>query len=544
VSMNRNKRRALTTAGLSVAVATAGLGGFAVQKRAGADTGTSPAATASMTPAESQAIENAAAMQAAFARVAKQTEPAVVTITTTAPRPQMVRRSMPGQPFGGNPFGANPFGDGVDPFEEFFRRGGPLRPNSASPEQARGQDMFHPIQERGSGLGSGFIYDRNGLIITNAHVVRGAKTVNVKLQDGRTFKNAKVLGVDTRTDIAVVKIDATNLPTVTLGDSSKLNVGDWAIAVGNPYGLSHTLTVGVVSALAREVPMDVRTPGDYIQTDASINPGNSGGPLLDIYGRVIGVNNSIWSPTGSNVGIGFAIPVNTAKQVAETLVKEGRVRRAYLGIGIGEIGQEATAFGLPAGTTGVLVSSIEPNGPAAKAGLQVGDVVQKINGEAVSRPADLQRRVSNLPIGQSVTLTVLRGGQTVTINATLAESKDSESAVRPTMPNEEPDTTGAGKLGVQIGPLTPEIAKQAGIPATVKGVFIGGVQPGSPAADAGLQPGDIISRVGQTTVNTPEELRNALKRILDAQTGDEKKVALYVNRRGQGNYIVATIPGK
>jgi serine protease Do len=540
--MNRNKFRAMTTAGLSVAVVTAGIGGYALQKRAGADLG-SPAPVAA--PADSQAIRDAAAMQTAFAQVAKSTEPAVVTITTTAPVRRMVQRSTPGQPFGGNPFGGSPFGDGLDPFEEFFRQGRPLRPNSASPDQVRGQDMFHPIQERSGGLGSGFIYDKDGLIITNAHVVRGAKTVNVKLQDGRTFKDAKVLGIDTRSDIAVVKIEGTNLPTVTLGDSSKLNVGDWAIAVGNPYGLSNTLTVGVVSALAREVPMDVRTPGDYIQTDASINPGNSGGPLLDIYGRVIGVNNSIWSPTGSNVGIGFAIPVNTAKQVADTLVKEGRVRRAYLGVGIGEVGPNASAFGLPAGTTGLVVSSVESNSPAAKAGLQPGDVIQKINGEAVVRPADLQRIVSNSPIGKTVTLSVLRGGQTLTISPTLAESKDSESAVRPAQPNEEgQDSAGAGKLGVQIGPLTPEIAQQARIPSSVKGVFVGGVQPGSPAAEAGLRPGDVISRVGQTTVNTPEELRDALKRLLDAQTDNEKKVALFVVRGGEGNYVVATVPGK
>lgn len=541
MNRNRNKFRAMTTAGLSVAVVTAGIGGYALQKRAGADLG-SPAPVAA--PAESQAIRDAAAMQTAFAQVAKSTEPAVVTITTTAPAPRMVRRSLPGQP-GGNPFGGNPFGGGQDPFEEFFRQGRPLRPNSASPDQVRGQDMFHPIQERASGLGSGFIYDKDGLIITNAHVVRGAKTVDVKLQDGRTFKNAKVLGIDTRSDIAVVKIEGTNLPTVTLGDSSKLNVGDWAIAVGNPYGLSNTMTVGVVSALSREVPIDARTPGDYIQTDASINPGNSGGPLLDIYGRVIGVNNSIWSPTGSNVGIGFAIPVNTARQVADTLVKDGRVRRAYLGVGIGEIGPNASAFGLPAGTTGLVVSSIESNSPAAKAGLQPGDVIQKINGEAVVRPADLQRIVSNSPIGKPVALSVLRGGQTLTISPTLAESKDSEATSRPAQPSEEgPDSAGAGKLGVQIGPITPEIAQQARIPSSVKGVFVGGVQPGSPAAEAGLQPGDVISRVGQTTVNTPEELRDALKRLLDAQTDSEKKVALFVIRGGEGNYVVATIPGK
>jgi S1-C subfamily serine protease len=264
----------------------------------------------------------------------------------------------------------------------------------------KAQDKWRQIQSGrgGGGLGSGMIYRADGLILTNAHVVRGADTVSVTLSDGRVFDKAKVLGRDERTDIAVVKIDGNNFPTVKLGDSEDVRAGDWAIAVGNPFGLDHSLTVGVISAKGREVPLasggDTRT--DYLQTDASINPGNSGGPLLDIYGRVIGVNNAIYSESGGNQGIGFAIPVNTARYVADQISKQGRVRRGYLGVRIGTIENEGAAFGLDPSTKGVLISAVaDANGPGAKAGLKPGDVVTKLNGQTVTTSRQLQDGVGN-----------------------------------------------------------------------------------------------------------------------------------------------------
>ena len=299
------------------------------------------------------ATRDAAATQNAFVDVAQAVQPAVVTIVTAGARPTRTSggggnggtRRFP-SPFGGNsaPNGGNDSGpnsqqEGADDFQQFFKRfqrdfglqGQSYQPNSFAGRVLRQRALiaYRQVQEGGGGLGSGMIYRADGLILTNAHVVRGANTVAVTLSDGRKFDKAKVLGRDERTDIAVVKIDAQNLPTVKLGDSDETRVGDWAIAVGNPFGLDHTLTVGVISARARELSLamnqDTRT--DYLQTDASINPGNSGGPLLDIYGRVIGVNNAIYSESGGNQGIGFAIPVNTARLVADQLASGGRVGR-------------------------------------------------------------------------------------------------------------------------------------------------------------------------------------------------------------------------
>ena len=336
---------------------------------------------------QTPATRDAASMQNAFAEVSKAVEPAVVTITTESTVPRASRRGKTpnANPFGGDPFGGGDNGDnggdngGTDPFQDFFRQFRQFQPNGYHPNAMEREALkarFYEVQSRSGGLGSGMIYRQDGLILTNAHVVHGADTVTVKLSDDREFKNAKVLGIDERTDVAVVKINATNLPTVKLGDSSDVEVGDWAIAVGNPFGLEHTLTVGVISAKAREVPLNERSPGDYLQTDASINPGNSGGPLLDIYGRVIGINNAIYSQSGGNVGIGFAIPINTARTIADRLVTDGRIRRGYLGIKISNIEDRAAALGLDPSIKGVLVEGVTDNTPGARAGLQAGDVIE------------------------------------------------------------------------------------------------------------------------------------------------------------------------
>ena len=556
--MNAEKNNNTAKWGGAALALTVGVGiGYAYQNSAVAQTLAPIAksvAPANAPVAETPAVRDAAAMQTAFAQVAKTVEPAVVTIKSQEPPLRNIRRNMPFRMQPGDPFGGQGNGDIDELFRRFQQRmqrdngdeTPSLEPNRANPAQQDAQNLFRPIQEGRGGLGSGFLYDKSGLIITNAHVVGNAKTVDVTLADGREFKTAKVLGKDTLADIAVVKVDGTNLPSVSLGDSTRVNVGDWAIAVGNPFGLSNTMTVGVISAKAREVPLSVRNPGDYLQTDASINPGNSGGPLVNIFGQVVGVNNAIYSPSGGNVGIGFAIPVNAARQVADELAKTGRVRRGQLGVGIAEVGANAQAFGLPAGTKGVLVQAVAPNSAAAKAGLMAGDVITAFNGAPVARPAELQRKVNDAGIGKNATLTALRNGKTVTLTAQLDEVKDNA----PAAPSDDNDNASPGDaqsepasagIGVRIAPLTVELAQRLGVKPDTKGVVIMAIVDNSPAANAGLQRGDLIVRVGQTPVSTPEELRAAVKRIADSQTAD-KKVALYVTRRGgDSGYVVVSM---
>ncbi len=563
---NAAKKRTVRYVGISaVALAAMGVGysirGAAAQGQPALRAGTPVVYKADAPLVSGPAVQSAVAMQEAFAEVARVTEPAVVTITTEVKAgsrrsnvPEF--RRMPGLP--------SPFGEEDDPFgglEEFFRRfqergGGRQIPNSFPLEQGQYDDNLRmtqgvPAPTPGSpyvatGVGSGFIYDANGLIITNAHVVAGADAVTVKLLDGREFKDAKVLGVDERTDIAVVKINATGLPTVRFGDSEKVNVGDWAIAVGNPFNLSNTMTVGIISAKGREMARDSYSSGDYLQTDASINPGNSGGPLLDIYGRVVGVNNSIYSRSGGNVGIGFAIPINTAREIADVLVKEGKVRRARIGIGITEVEDKAAAFGLPAGTKGVLVETVEPGGPSDKAGIQVGDVITAFNGTTVTRPAELQRQVSRSGIGQEARITVLRAGQSRTLTITPTElTENTAGLAAPRTPEKEaPKPEGQpAALGLHLGTVTPDLTRRFSLPRDARGVLVLDVEANSAAARAGLRPGDLIRRVAQKDVSSAQEVTAAVQEILKGQPGGErgKNVALYVQRGTDSRYVIVTV---
>jgi len=517
-----------------------------------------------------QATRDAAATQNAFVDVAEAVQPAVVTIVTTGARPSRTSGNAPGNgrsrrfpsPFGAPaPDGEEQSAPGLDPnsdFQQFFKRfqrdfglqGQSYEPNSFAGRVLRQRALvaYREVQEGGGGLGSGMIYRSDGLILTNAHVVRGANTVSVTLSDGRKFEKAKVLGRDERTDIAVVKIESpTPLPTVKLGDSDETRVGDWAIAVGNPFGLDHTLTVGVISARARELNLAVNqdTRTDYLQTDASINPGNSGGPLLDIYGRVIGVNNAIYSESGGNQGIGFAIPVNTARFVADQIASNGRVRRGYLGVSIRSVEDVAVAYGLDPNLKGVLIEAIsDPNGPGAKAGLRPGDVITKFNGQAVSKSSELQRLVGNAPIGSTITLDVVRGGKTVQLTATTQELKDAP-APKPAAGDAAPNpnaTNGTATAipGLKTRNLSADVARALGI-KTTRGVVVTQVDEGSPADDAGLQRGDVIEQVGQTAVGTVTEMNNQIGQILGRQSGTGKKVALYITRNGERSSVIITI---
>ena len=510
---------------------------------------------------QTPATRDAAATQNAFVEVANAVEPAVVTIETQGARVSNTSKA-PGAP---SPFGQGQ-GDGSgsdqqfrDFFKQFQKQFGfgeqNFQENSWQGRVMRekAQAAFQQVQSRrGGGLGSGMIYRADGLILTNAHVVQNADTVSVTLSDGRKFPKAKVLGRDTRTDIAVVKIEATNLPTVKLGDSDDVKVGEWAIAVGNPFGLDHTLTVGVISATNRNGNQlrlggeDTRT--DYLQTDASINPGNSGGPLLDIYGRVIGVNNAIYSESGGNQGIGFAIPVNTARFVSDQLAKSGRVRRGYLGVSIQNAKDVSAAFGLDPNLEGVLVAAItDPNTPGAKAGLKAGDVITKFNGQTVTESGELQKAVGNSPVGSAVTLTVIRDGQPVQLKATLEELPDAKTPARPQVAPDNGDDNSALQGGTSLPipglkarDLSPAVARALKIKPT-KGIAITEVADDSPAADAGLQPGDVVTKVGQKPVANVTEMKAEISRILGAQTGDNKQVALRVQRDGVENFVIIAL---
>jgi len=565
---NNRARRALQAGTIALAVG-AGYATHSLRVDAQGGGGTTVPPTQKAPVVQTPATRDAATTQNAFSEVAESVEPAVVTIETIGPRVRSTTPNggggIPGLPFGGGGGGeqgggAGPNGDFQQFFKDFQRNFG-FNQQSYNPNSIEGQVLrdraevkWREIQSsrRSGGLGSGMIYSSNGLILTNAHVVRGADTVTVTLSDGRKFENAKVLGRDERTDIAVVKVEATGLPTVKLGDSTGVRTGDWAIAVGNPFGLDHTLTVGVISAKGREINLasngDSRT--DYLQTDASINPGNSGGPLLDIYGRVIGVNNAIYSESGGNQGIGFAIPVDTARFVAEQIAKNGRVRRGYLGVKIAPVDSaDAVAFGLAEGTKGVLIASVEdPKAPGAIAGLLAGDVVTKFDGKAVTKPSELQGMVGNSPVGSTITLTVLRGERTIDLKAILKELPEGPAA--PATPDKPGNDGAAGPTngtalsipGLKVRNLSPAVAKALGIEITT-GVVVTSVDADSPADDAGLQRGDVIEQVGQTKVSTLTELQGQVNTILGRQKGVRKQVALYVNRGGTRNFVTITIGG-
>jgi len=555
-SLRKTPGALLAVSALSAAVA----GGYILHGAPTTAQAVDPNASTKTPVVATAATGDAVSMQHAFNQVSRAIEPAVVTITTEGP----TRTASAGRG------GASPDGGGADPFGgdlgEFFRhfggrsqgKGGDAQPDdgpNAEPnsfsfglnraEKAKLRGLWHEAQERSGGLGSGMIYRPDGYIITNAHVVQDAQTVSVKLNDGREFRHARVVGRDERSDIAVVKVDANRLPTVRLSDSSAVNVGDWAIAVGNPFGLEHTLTVGVISAKAREVPLSERGASDYLQTDASINPGNSGGPLCDIYGRVIGVNNAIYSQSGGNVGIGFAIPSNTAKEIADKLVTSGRIVRGYLGVKIGNVDTAESAAGLdlPVGTRGVLIDEVtDEKGPGARAGLQAGDVVTKFNGQPVSRSIDLQRMVGDAAVGSTITLTVIRNGQTQDLRATLAELKDgAPSASRPDAAPAPEEKVAPSALGLSLRALTPPLAQQFRMKAGTRGVVVVGVQDGSPAANAGLRRGDVIESVGQTPVASPTDYQSAVNRLLARQQAGDKTVALRVNRAGQKTFVFVTV---
>jgi serine protease Do len=389
--------------------------------------------------------------------------------------------------------------------------------------QGQGQDQMKPQREQS--LGSGVIITADGTILTNNHVVDGATDIKVQLSDKREYQ-AKVIGTDSKTDIAVLKIDASGLPTLPLGDSTSMKVGDLVFAIGDPFGIGETATMGIVSATGRG-GLGIENYEDFIQTDASINPGNSGGAMIDIHGNLIGINTAILAGnSGGNQGIGFAIPINMAKNVMDQILTHGKVVRGYLGIYIEDVTPElAKQFGLSQ-AGGVLVGDVEPGKPAAKAGLKRGDVILKLNGQTLASRNDLQLQISQTAPGTTVNLDVWRDGKTQPFTVTLEQlpEKDAEAATG--------ETSEGGLDGVQVQELTPDVAQELDLKPGVHGVVVSQVDPSSAAAAVGVQRGDVIQEVNHHTVTNVQEYKQAL-----ASTGNQP-VLLLINHGGITRYAV------
>ncbi|MBM4262802.1 MAG: DegQ family serine endoprotease [Deltaproteobacteria bacterium] len=429
-----------------------------------------------------------------FAAIAKRTTPVVVNISTTT---QKTNRS------------------GNDPLEEFFNR------------------FFGDTQPRENSqrsLGSGILISKDGEVLTNYHVVRSADMIKVKLSDGSEYE-ARLIGKDDRTDLALIKIrkPGIELPVARLGSSNQLDVGDWVMAIGNPFGLEHTVTAGVVSAKGRVIgagPYD-----NFIQTDASINPGNSGGPLINGLGEVVGVNSAIFSQSGGNIGIGFAIPIDLAKKVADQLRKNGKVVRGWLGIRVNDVSpQLAQSLGLgrPGGDM-AMVTEVADNSPAAEAGIKTGDVIVEFNGRTVPKSHDFPTVIADTAPGQRVTLKIIHEKREQTVTAKIAELPEESDSQRLESRDAE--------IGVRVQRITPEAARRLGLSSS-KGVLVMEVQPGSPADQVGLEPADIIREVNQRPVNNVSDFDRAVRQgrrgdrlLLLVQRGDNA-VFFALKRKG------------
>ncbi len=439
---------------------------------------------AAFTPARTESQMDGAIPS--FAALAQEVMPAVVNINTTKNIPARTQRRQ--------------YPRGQDPFEQFFgedfwdRFGG-----------GRGRG---PSKQRS--LGSGFVIDPGGYIVTNRHVVEGADDIDVQFSTGKQFK-AKLVGEDAKTDVALLKITPQGkIPSVPLGDSDRLQVGDWVLAAGNPFGLSHTLTAGIVSARDRVIgagPYD-----DFIQTDASINPGNSGGPLFDQHGRVVGINTAIFSQSGGNIGIGFATPINLARAVVDQLRTTGKVTRGWLGVSIQPLGPDLRqALGL-GDTEGALIADVIPKSPAEASGLKRGDVVIGMDGRPISEPGQLSRTIATMNPGTTTRLQIIRDGKERTLDVKVGKQPDDHGGPQELAQGEQEDggNVSAGNLGLQLDALTDNARRQLGLGRDVVGALVTGVADGSPADEAGMRPGDVILQVDRRDVDSPKAAAAAL----------------------------------
>jgi serine protease Do len=387
-----------------------------------------------------------------------------------------------------------------------------------------------PREYRQRGIGSGVVVSSDGYILTNAHVVDQAASIRVLFADRREFK-ARLTGADTGTDVALLKIEAAGLPYLDLADSSIAQVGDIVLAIGNPFGIGETVTMGIVSALGRRGVVDPERYEDFIQTDAAINPGNSGGALITARGELIGINTAILTRSGGYQGIGFAIPSNVARHTMTQILKHGRVIRGWLGVSLQPVtAAVARAFGLK-DPAGVLVSAVTPGSPAANAGIARGDIILELNGQRIADPADLRMKVASTAPQSSVTLRLFREGRERTVRVILGELPR-QTAPAPPAEEEVP----AAIDGVQLEQMTPRIARQLRLPANTTGVVVAEIEQDSPAAEAGLRLGDVIVEVDRKPATSVQEVERALK------NRGSRPVVLLVNRSGETLYIVIETP--
>jgi serine protease Do len=438
----------------------------------------------------SRPVNTAKDLANAFVEVAKKVQPSVVSI-----RSERTVTVSPGEGFGEDFFKGTPF-------EDFFKGHG-------------GSPGGPPMKRKQMGEGSGVIVDAQGYILTNQHVVAKADKLTVRLSDGKEFKGT-VRGTDPRTDLAVIHVEAKELPVATLGDSDKIQVGEWAIAIGSPFGLEETVTVGVISAKGR-TGLGTGTYEDFLQTDASINPGNSGGPLCNIEGEVIGVNAMIIQP---GQGIGFAIPINLARKIMLELIKEGKVVRPWIGIGLQDLTPELMKAFNTEEKEGAVISQVYEGSPAEKAGLKVGDIVVDIDGTKIKNSQDVVREVLKKEVGRKVQFIVIREGKRVEFSIT-TEEMPKEFGERKTVQPEKKEW-----FGLRVSPLTPDIATQLGLPRA-EGVIIEAVEPGSAAQEAGLRKGDVILEVNRQKIRTEKDYRSAMQKTQPGQGA-----LLLVNRAG------------
>ena len=436
-----------------------------------------------------------------FVEIAKMVKPAVVNIA--ASRSGKAGDGPQSSPFD-DPFFRRFFGD------EFFKR-----------------DQPHQRKERGQG--SGVIVDPNGLIITNNHVVNKADDIRVILSDKREFKG-KLIGTDTKTDVAIVKIEATGLSTIPLADSDHLEVGEFVLAVGSPFGLTQSVTMGIVSAVGR-ASMGIAEYEDFIQTDAAINPGNSGGALVNIRGELVGINTAIFSQSGGNMGIGFAVPSNLARSIMDQLVKNGKVVRGWLGVAIQELTPElASQFGL-ADTKGVLVSDVMDDSPAKKAGFERADVITEYDGRPMDSPTHLRNAVAQTPIGKKVSVKVIRDKKPKTIDLTIVEQP--KSLGQPGSEDNGDSTAPTGVLSdLDVRELNEELAARYGIKPNERGVVIVRVKPGSTAEEMGVREGDIVLEVNRKAISSIKSYERAVSGL-----SKDQAVLLLLKRKGQTIYL-------
>ncbi len=432
----------------------------------------------------------------AFSDIVNSVSPAVVNISTT----KTIKRDM-GQ------FFDDPFFDFFDPFREFSV----------------------PKKWKERSLGSGVLVSSDGYIITNNHVVEKADEIRVTLLDKRTFKGI-IIGADPKTDIAIVKIDANNLPTLSLGDSDRLQVGEFVLAIGNPYGLSHTVTMGIISAVGR-ANVGIADYEDFIQTDAAINPGNSGGPLVNIRGEMIGINTAIFSRTGGYQGIGFAVPSNMVKLVMEQLIQKGKVVRGWIGVTIQELTPELSQkFGVK-NTKGALVSDVMKGSPAAKSGIMRGDIIIEFNGKEVKDVNTLRNMVAQSKTGNEITLKVIRSGRELTLKVLIMELPREVADINEERPSDTSDTEVLS--GITVMDLNKEILRQLGFSKDEKGVVVVKVERGSPADEAEIKKGDIIKEINKKEINNLEDFNRVAGTVKDSDS-----VLLFINRGGNKFYVI------